>query len=156
VNINLTLIGQAIAFAIFVWFCVKYVWPPITAAMEARQKKIADGLSAADRASLDLELAQEKAAQQMQKAKEEAAVLIDKANKRAAQIVEASKDDARKEGEKLIEHARAEIQQERVQARDALRTEVAVLAIAGAEKILEATVDAKAHSEMLDKLAAQL
>ena len=155
-NINLTLIGQAIAFAIFVWFCVKYVWPPITAAMEARQKKIADGLSAADRASLDLELAQEKAAQQMRQAKEEAAGLIDQANKRAAQIVEASKGDARKEGEKLIEQAHAEIQQERVQARDALRTEVAVLAIAGAEKILEATVDAKAHSEMLDKLAAQL
>ena len=96
-NINLTLIGQSIAFAIFVWFCVKYVWPPITAAMQARQKKIADGLSAADRASLDLELAQEKAAQQMQQAKEEASVLIDQANKRAAQIVEASKDDARKE-----------------------------------------------------------
>lgn len=155
-NINLTLIGQAIAFAVFVWFCVKYVWPPITAAMEARQKKIADGLSAADRASLDLELAQEKAAKQMQQAKEEAAVLIDQANKRAAQIVESSKDDARKEGEKLIEQAQAEIQQERVQARDALRTEVAVLAIAGAEKILETSVDAKAHSEMLDKLAAQL
>lgn len=155
-NINLTLIGQAIAFAVFVWFCVKYVWPPITAAMEARQKKIADGLSAADRASLDLELAQEKAAKQMQQAKEEAAVLIDQANKRAAQIVESSKDDARKEGEKLIEQAQAEIQQERVQAREALRTEVATLAIAGAEKILETSVDAKAHSEMLDKLAAQL
>ncbi|MBL1271990.1 MAG: F-type H+-transporting ATPase subunit b [Marinobacter maritimus] len=155
-NINLTLIGQSIAFAIFVWFCVKYVWPPITAAMQARQKKIADGLSAADRASLDLELAQEKAAQQMHQAKEDAAALIDQANKRAAQIVESSKDDARKEGEKLIEQARAEIQQERVQARDALRTEVALLAIAGAEKILETSVDAKAHSEMLDKLAAQL
>jgi F-type H+-transporting ATPase subunit b len=106
VNINLTLIGQSIAFAIFVWFCVKYVWPPITAAMEARQKKIADGLSAADRASLDLELAQEKATKELQKAKEEAAALIDQANKRAAQIVEASKEDARKEGEKLIEQAR--------------------------------------------------
>ncbi|MDN6320310.1 MAG: F0F1 ATP synthase subunit B [Marinobacter sp.] len=155
-NINLTLIGQAIAFAVFVWFCVKYVWPPITAAMEARQKKIADGLSAADRASLDLELAQENAAQQMQQAKKEAAALIDQANKRAAQVVEASKDDARQEGEKLLEQARAEIQQERVQAREALRAEVATLAIAGAEKILETSVDAKAHSEMLDKLAAQL
>ena len=155
-NINLTLIGQSIAFAIFVWFCVKYVWPPITAAMEARQKKIADGLSAADRASLDLELAQEKAAKELQKAKEEAAALIDQANKRAAQNVEASKDDARKEGDKLIEQARAEIQQERVQARDALRAEVATLAVAGAEKILETSVDAKAHSEMLDKLAAEL
>jgi F-type H+-transporting ATPase subunit b len=156
VNINLTLIGQSIAFAIFVWFCVKYVWPPITAAMEARQKKIAEGLSAADRASLDLELAQEKAAQQMQQAKEEASALLDQANKRAAQVVDASKEDARKAGEKLIEQARVEIQQERVQARDALRAEVAALAIAGAEKILETSVDAEAHSEMLNKLAAEL
>lgn len=97
-----------------------------------------------------------KSLQRIAKAKQEAAVLIDQANKRAAQIVEASKDDARKEGDKLIEQARAEIQQERVQARDALRKEVAVLAIAGAEKILETSVDAKAHSEMLDKLAAEL
>lgn len=155
-NINLTLIGQSIAFAIFVWFCVKFVWPPITAAMAARQKKIADGLSAADRASLNLDLAKESAAKKMQQAKVEAAGVIDQANKRAAQIVEASKDDARKEGEKLMEQARAEIQQERVQARDALRADVAILAIAGAEKILEASVDAKAHSEMLDKLTAQL
>ncbi|OEY66074.1 F0F1 ATP synthase subunit B [Marinobacter sp. X15-166B] len=155
-NINLTLIGQSIAFAIFVWFCVKFVWPPVTAAMAARQKKIADGLSAADRASLDLELAQENAAAKMRTAKEEAAVLIEQANKRAAQIVEASKDEARKEAEKLIEQARAEIHQERVQARDALRAEVATLAIAGAEKILETSVDANKHSEMLDKLAAEL
>ena len=90
-NINLTLIGQSIAFAIFVWFCVKYVWPPITEAMSARQKKIADGLSATDRASLDLELAQEKAAQELRTAKEEAAALIEQANKRATQIVEDSK-----------------------------------------------------------------
>ncbi|WP_339799362.1 F0F1 ATP synthase subunit B [uncultured Marinobacter sp.] len=155
-NINLTLIGQAIAFAIFVWFCVKFVWPPITEAMSARQKKIADGLSAADRASLDLELAQEKAAQELRAAKEEAAVLIDQANKRANQIVEASKTEARAEGQKLIEQAEAEIGQERVRARDALRAEVAALAIAGAEKILEKSVDANAHSEMLDKLAAEL
>jgi F-type H+-transporting ATPase subunit b len=150
------LIGQAIAFAIFVWFCVKFVWPPITEAMSARQKKIADGLSAADRASLDLELAQEKAAQELRAAKEEAAVLIDQANKRANQIVEASKTEARAEGQKLIEQAEAEIGQERVRARDALRAEVAALAIAGAEKILEKSVDANAHSEMLDKLAAEL
>ncbi len=155
-NINLTLIGQLIAFSIFTWFCVKFVWPPITGAMAARQKKIAEGLSAADRASLDLELAQENAAKQMRKAKEEAAVLIDQANKRAAQIVEASKGDARIEAGKLVEQARSTIQQERVQARDALRAEVATLAIAGAEKILETSVDVNKHSEMLDKLAAEL
>ena len=155
-NINLTMIGQAIAFFIFVVFCMKYVWPPIMAALQERQKKIADGLAASDRAARDLELAQEKSAQELREAKQQAAGLIEQANKRAAQIVEASKGDARKEGEKLIEQARAEIQQERVQTRDVLRAEVAALAIAGAEKILETSVDAKAHSEMLDKLAAQL
>jgi F-type H+-transporting ATPase subunit b len=156
VNLNLTLIGQSIAFAIFVWFCVKYVWPPLSDAMRTRQKKIAEGLAAADRASRDLEMAQEKAAQEMRQAKQEAAALIEQANKRANQIVEASKGEARQEGDRLIEQAKAEIQQERTRARDALRAEIAVLAIAGAEKILETSVDAKAHSEMLDKLAAEL
>lgn len=155
-NINLTLIGQAIAFAIFVWFCVKYVWPPITDAMRTRQTKIAEGLAASDRASRDLELAQEKAAQEMRQAKQESAALIEQANKRANQIIEASKAEARQEGERLIEQAKAEIQQERTRARDALRNEIAVLAIAGAEKILETSVDAKAHSKMLDQLAAEL
>lgn len=155
-NINLTLIGQTFAFAIFVWFCVKYVWPPLSDAMRTRQKKIAEGLAAADRASRDLELAQEKAAHEMRQAKQEAAALIDQANKRANQIVEASKGEARQEGSRLIEQAKAEIQQERTRARDALRAEIAVLAIAGAEKILETSVDAKAHSKMLDQLAAEL
>lgn len=155
-NINLTLIGQSIAFAIFVWFCVKYVWPPLSDAMRTRQKKIVEGLAAADRASRDLEMAQEKAAQEMRQAKQEAAALIEQANKRANQIVEASKGDARQEGDRLIEQAKAEIQQERTRARDALRAEISVLAIAGAEKILGTSVDAKAHSEMLDKLAAEL
>lgn len=155
-NINLTMIGQAIAFFIFVVFCMKYVWPPIIAALQERQKKIADGLAASDRAARDLELAQEKSAQELRKAKQEAAVLIEQANKRANQIVDASKDDARKEGHKLLEQAKAEIEQQRIQARDALRAEIAAIAIAGAEKILESSVDADKHSEMLDKLAAEL
>lgn len=155
-NINLTLIGQAIAFFIFVIFCMKYVWPPIMTALQERQKKIADGLAASDRAARDLELAQEKAAQELREAKQEAASLIEQANKRANQIVEASKDDARKEGQKLIEQAKAEIEQERNQAREALRAEIAAIAIAGAEKILETSVDADKHSEMLNKLAAEL
>src|SRR6056297_1474253 len=104
------MIGQAIAFFIFVVFCMKYVWPPIMAALQGRQKKIADGLAASDRASRDLELAQEKSAQELREAKQQAAGLIEQANKRAAQIVEASKDDARKEGQKLIEQAKAEIE----------------------------------------------
>ncbi|MDX1588229.1 MAG: F0F1 ATP synthase subunit B [Oleiphilaceae bacterium] len=155
-NINLTLFGQTIGFAIFVYFCVKFVWPPLVAAMQERQKKIADGLAASDRASHDLELAQQRAAEQLRNAKQEAAELVEKGNKRAAQIVEAAKADARSEGERLIAQAKAEIEQESHRAREALRAEIATLAIAGAERILETSVDAKAHSEMLDKLAAEL
>ncbi len=155
-NINLTMIGQAIAFFIFVVFCMKYVWPPIIAALQERQKKIADGLASSDRAARDLELAQEKAAKELRKAKQESAVLIEQANKRANQIVDASKDDARIEGQKLLDQAKAEIEQQRIQARDALRAEIAAIAIAGAEKILESSVDADKHGAMLDKLAAEL
>lgn len=155
-NINLTLFGQTIGFFIFVVFCVKYVWPPLLAAMQERQKKIADGLAASDRASHDLELAQQKAAEQLREAKDEASVIVDKANKRYNQIVEEAKADARTQGERLIEQAKAEIEQERKEARDALRAEVATLAVAGAERILESSVDAQAHSEMLEKLSAEL
>mgnify|MGYP006427487955 FL=1 len=155
-NINLTLVGQLIGFAIFVWFCVKYVWPPLVQAMQERQKKIADGLAASDRANKDLELAQERATQELREARDEASTIVEKANKRAAQIVEESKEEAREKGERMLDQAREEIEQERQQARDALRAEVASLAIAGAEKIMESSVDAKAHNEMLDKLSAEL
>ena len=120
-NINLTILGQAIAFFIFVVFCMKYVWPPVIAALQERQKKIADGLAASDRAAKDLELTQEKSAQELRQAKEQAAALIEQANKRANQIVEGSKEDARKEGEKILAQAQAEIEQQRIKARDALR-----------------------------------
>ncbi|MDX5298042.1 MAG: F0F1 ATP synthase subunit B, partial [Gammaproteobacteria bacterium] len=136
-NINLTLIGQTIAFAIFVWFCMKYVWPPITGAMRTRQQRIADGLAAADRASRDLELAQEKVAQELRQAKQQAAELIELANKRSSQIIEEAKLDARREAERLAAQAQAEIEQERNRVREALRAELAALAVAGAEKILE-------------------
>ncbi|TVP59508.1 MAG: F0F1 ATP synthase subunit B [Halomonadaceae bacterium] len=150
------MIGQTIGFLIFVAFCIKYVWPPLVGALQERQKKIADGLAASDRASHDLELAQKKAADELRKARAEAAELVDKGNKRAAQILETAKADARSEGERLITQAHALIEQERQQARDALRAEIATLAIAGAERILETSVDPKVHSEMLDKLAAEL
>ena len=155
-NINLTMIGQTIGFFIFIAFCVKYVWPPIVQAMQERQKKIADGLAASDRANQDLELAQQRATQELREARDEAAAIVEKANKRANQIVEEAKTEAREQGDRLLAQARDEIEQERQQARDALRAEVASLAIAGAEKILESSVDAKAHSEMLDKLSAEL
>jgi len=156
VNLNLTMIGQAISFAIFVVFCMKYVWPPVITALREREKKIADGLQAAERASRDLELAQEKVSAELKEAKHQAQEIIEQANRRAVQMVEEAKDAARTEGERLIVSAKAEIDQEKNRAKEELRAQVAVLAIAGAEKILETSVDAKAHSQMLAKLAAEL
>lgn len=155
-NMNATLIGQAITFAIFVWFCMKFVWPPVTAALAERQKKIADGLNAADKAQRDLESAHAQVDEELKVAKTQAAALIDQANKRANQMVEDAKAAAAVEGERQLALARAQIEQEMATARDTLRAQVATLAVAGAEKILEAQVDANAHAAMLNKLAAEL
>lgn len=154
--INLTLLGQLIAFAIFTWFCMKFVWPPITAAMDARQKKIAEGLDAAGRAERDLKLAQEKAADMLRETKQTAAEIIEKANKTANEIVEEAKQQARAEGERLLAGAKTEIELEVNRVRDDLRKQVSVLAVAGAEKILGATVDGKAHNDLVEQLAAEL
>jgi F-type H+-transporting ATPase subunit b len=156
VNINMTLIGQTIAFAIFVWFCIKYVWPPISNALHERQKKIADGLDAASRASRDLEVAQEKAEQTLRESKEQASQILEQANKRSAQIVEEARDQARAEGERLVASARSEIEQEVNRAKEDLRAQVSHLAIIGAERVLEASVDEQAHRKLLDELAAEL
>lgn len=155
-NINMTLIGQTIAFAIFVWFCIKYVWPPISSALHERQKKIADGLDAASRASRDLELAQEQAAQTLRETKEQSSQILDQANKRASQIVEEAREQARAEGERLVASARTEIDQEINRAKEELRAQVSHLAIVGAERVLEASIDEKAHRKLVDKLAAEL
>ncbi len=155
-NINATIIGQAIAFFFFTWFCMKFVWPPLTEALRERQKKIADGLDAAERASRDLELAKEKATQALREGKEQASGIIDQANKRASQIVDEAKEQAITEGERLKVAAKADIDQEMNRAKEALRSQVAVLAVAGAEKILGKSVDAKAQVELVDKLAAEL
>ena len=144
-NLNATIIGQSIAFAIFVWFCLKYVWPPITAALAERQKKIADGLEAAKRAQTDLNLAQNKAADELRDAKVKSAEIIDMANKRANQIVDEAKDKARDEGQRLIAGAQAEIEMEVQRAREVLRAQVAAIAISGAEKILESSVDQRSE-----------
>jgi F-type H+-transporting ATPase subunit b len=156
VNINLTLFGQMVTFAIFVWFCMKFVWPVIIAAMEERQQKIADGLDAADRAMRDLEAAQDKATDQMKEAKQEAAGIVDQANKRANQIVDDAKQQAITEGDRLKVAAEAEIEQEVNRAKEELRASVAGLAIAGAEKVLEASIDDKANRALIDNLASQL
>jgi F-type H+-transporting ATPase subunit b len=156
VNINATIIGQMLAFFIFVYLTRCYVWPPIITAMAERTKRIEDGLMAADRAEKDLELAKHKAVEQLSSAKKEAAVIIDQANKRAIEIVEEAKDKARLEGERLKASAQAEIEQATSRAKEELRSKVVVLALAGAEKILGASIDQKAHSELVNKLAAQL
>jgi F-type H+-transporting ATPase subunit b len=156
VNINLTLIGQMIAFVCFVAFCMKYVWPPIIAAMQERAEKIADGLAAADRASHDLELAQEKAVERLKEAKVEAAGIVDAANKRAGQIVDEAKDAAVVESDRVKQSAQAEIEQEANRAKEQLRGQVASLALAGAEKILGSAIDQQAHAELVVKLAAEL
>jgi len=156
VNINLTLFGQMVTFAFFVWFCMKFVWPVILQAIEERQQKIAEGLDAADRALRDLDDAQSRVADQLNKAKQEAAGIIDQANKRAAQIVDEAKQQAVAEGDRLKAAAQAEIEQEVNRAKEALRASVAGLALAGAEKVLEASVDDEANRALVDKLAEQL
>ena len=155
-NINATLLGQAIAFAIFVWFCMKFVWPPLTAALADRQKKIAEGLNAASKAQDDLKAAHEQVAQELKAAKEQSAQLLEQANRRASQLVEDAKAQAQTESERIKAQAREQIEQDVNRARDALRGQVAALAIAGAEKILQAQVDASAHAAMLNQLATEL
>ena len=155
-NINATLIGQMVAFFIFIFLTRSYVWPPIIAAMAERTKRISDGLHAADRAEKDLELAQQKAVEQLTSAKKEAAVIIDQANKRAIEIVEEAKEKARIEGDRLKASAQAEIEQATSRAKEELRSKVVVLALAGAEKILGSSIDKNAHNELVNKLAAEL
>lgn len=155
-NINLTLIGQSITFLFFVWFCKAFVWSAIRNAMDEREKQMADGLEAADRAGRDLELAQEKATHYLREAKEQAAGIVDGANKRANQIVDEAKLAAREEGDRLKAAAQAEIEQEFNRAKETLRSQVAALVLVGAKQVLEASVDEGAHKELVEKLAAGL
>jgi F-type H+-transporting ATPase subunit b len=155
-NINATLIGQSISFIIFVWFCMKYVWPPIMAALEERKKKIADGLAAAERGKHEQELAEQRAKEVIQQAKEEAAGILAQAQKRASEIVEESKDTARVEGDRIITAANAEIEQEVNRAKESLRSQVVSLAVAGAAKVIDRELDAKAHDALLQDLVSQI
>jgi F-type H+-transporting ATPase subunit b len=155
-NFNATIIGQSIAFFVFVWFCMNYVWPPIMSILEERQKKIADGLEAAERAQRDLRLAQDRSADELRDAKKKSAELIEQANKRSNQIIDEAKDKAREEGQRLITSAKAEIELEIQRAKEILRAQVASIAISGAEKILEKSIDQAANEELVKKLAAEL
>jgi len=156
VNLNATLIGQMVAFVIFIYLTQRFVWPLIVAAMAERTRRIADGLQAADKAEKDLELAKHKVVEQLTSAKKEAATIIDQANKRAIEIVEEAKEKARLEGDRLKVSAQAEIEQATSRAREELRAKVVTLALAGAEKILESSIDQNAHTELVNKLAAEL
>jgi F-type H+-transporting ATPase subunit b len=155
-DLNLTLLGQMITFAILVGFTMKFVWPPIIKAMAERQQKIADGLAAAERGVHELELAHHKAADRLRDAKIQAAEIIDKANKRAGQIIEEAKQQARTEGKRLLVIAQSEIAQEMQQAKQILREQLAGAVIAGVEKILERTIDASANNEIFEKLADEI
>ena len=155
-NINLTLIGQAISFAIFVWFCVKYVWPPVLKALEERETRIADGLAAAEKGQQDLQNAAEKVEQILQDGRDRAQEFITQSQKRGDEIVEQAKQAAIEEGDRLLAAARGQIEQERNEARESLRAEVAGLALAGAEQVLMREVDATAHRDVLDKLTAEI
>ena len=155
-NINLTLIGQTITFAIFVWFCMKFIWPPIVHALETRRKQIADGLAAADRGKHELELAAKRAAESLHEAKLKASEIIAQAEKRSAQIIDESKNEAKVEGERMLAAARAEMEQEVFRAREQLRGHVAQLVVAGAEKVLRREVDAKANADLLEAIKSEL
>ena len=155
-NINATLIAQSIVFFIFVWFCMKFVWPPLVNALNERKKKIADGIAAAERGVQEQELAEKRALEKLHEAKNQAGEILAQAQKRANEIVEEAKNDARSEGARLLEAAKAEIDQEVNRAREQLRKQVASIAIAGAGKVLEREVNESAHNDILEKLAAEI
>lgn len=155
-NINATLIGQAISFAVFVWFCLKFVWPPVMAALNERKARIADGLAAAERGRHEQELAEKAAMEKIAEAKHQAAEIIATAEKRASEIVEEAKDQAREEAERLLQAANADIEQEINRAREHLRGQVVSIAVAGAGKVLAREIDAQAHDDLLKDLAAQI
>ena len=155
-SFNLTFIGQSIAFFVFWWFCQAKVWPLFANILEQRKQKIADGLEAGARGEKDLELAQARVIKQLKEVKAQAVTIIDQANKRGSQIVDEAKDQSREEGQRIIAGAKAEIEQEVNRAKESLREQVSAIAIAGAEKILESSIDQAANEEMLSKLAAEL
>ncbi len=155
-EINATLFGQLITFVLLVWFTMKYVWPPITKAMTEREKRIAEGLEASDRSKRELEQAEQKALTIIRDAKLEASQVIDQAHKRSVQIIEEAKENARAESKRIVEHAQDQIELEVSQTKEALRKQLAALAVAGAEKILKRNLDASANAALLDEFAAEI
>lgn len=155
-DINLTLIGQSIAMLVFVLFCMKYIWPPLLAAIEERREKIADGLAAGERAEQDLERAKEEAAGIIAEARQNALDIVAQANQRSNEMIDEARDKAGSEAERIKTQAHAEIQQEIEQARAALRREVAAIAVGGARQLLGREIDEAANADLLDQLANEL
>jgi F-type H+-transporting ATPase subunit b len=156
VNINATLFLQAIVFAILVWFTMRFIWPPITAALDERARKIAEGLAAADKAKADLQAADKRVEEELARARNETAALRADAERRAQSMIEEAKARAAEEGNKIVAAARAEADQQAIRAREALREEVAALAVKGAEQILRREVNASVHADLLARLKTEL
>ena len=155
-DINMTIIGQTIAMIVFVWFCMRFVWPPLVHALDERRKTIADGLAAAEDGQKKLEEAQARFEETVRESREKAAEVIQQAEKRGREIIDEARGDAVSEGERLIAQAKAEISQEASRARDALRGDVAAIALSGTRQLLEREIDPATHKQLLDKLASEL
>jgi F-type H+-transporting ATPase subunit b len=155
-NINLTLLMQAVIFAVFIWLCARYIWPPLMRAIEARQKQVADGLAAGEEGRQSLSRAEKQIAEMLTEAKTRASDIVAQGEKLKSETVDQARSDAKTEGERIIAAAKAEIQQEVSRAKEALRNQVADLAVAGARQILKREVDPKAHAELLAALQKQL
>lgn len=155
-NINMTFFGQMLSFVILVWFTMKFIWPPLNKAIEERQKKIAEGLAAADRSQKDLALAREKVNEELKTARSKANEIIEQAHQRATQIIEAAKQEGIAEGARQKALAESEITSASNRAREELRQQVSTLAVAGAEKLLGREVDQNTHKALLDQLANEI
>ncbi len=155
-SMNFTLVGQLISFMLFVWFCMKYVWPPIINALETRQEKIAKGLAVAEEARVSLEQAQAQSDELTKDARQKSMEIIASAEARAKAMIEAAKDDAKQEGERQLATAKVEIEQEVQRIREELRTRLSSLVVAGASQIVAKEIDDEKHAQLIDELAEQL
>lgn len=155
-DINATLLGQALVFGILIWFSWKFIWPPLVKAVDDRQKKIAEGLAAAERGQTELQSAHGESQKVLEAAREQAKRIVDQAHKREVEIVEEARGLAVEEGKRIIDASRQDAQQEKARARDELRRDVATLAVAGASRLLQREIDAQAHADLIEQLARDI
>ena len=155
-DINATLLGQVLVFGILIWFSMRFIWPPLVKAVEDRQKKIAEGLAAAERGQNELQNAHGEAQSIVAAAREQAKKIVDQAHKREVEIVEEARTTAVDEGKRIIESSRQDAQQEKARARDELRKDVATLAVAGASRLLQREIDPRAHADLIEQLAREI